>query len=133
MRNKDVIRRAYELFGEGKVAEAAELFAPDAVWNHPGQNALSGEYRGRDAIAKEFLPKHYVLSGGSYRATLLDLADGEERTFALQHSQAERDGQSIDYFVCHIFRVEHGLIREVHTYPYDARAQDAFWRSDSVI
>lgn len=128
MQNKDVVRRAYELFGDGKVAEAGELFAPDSVWSFPGQNALSGEYRGRDAIVNDIPAKIAALSGGTWRATVMDVADGGEYTFALQRSQAERDGQSIDYMVCNVFSFKDGLIQAVHTYPWDARAQDAFWR-----
>ncbi|GAA5194231.1 hypothetical protein GCM10023346_21160 [Arthrobacter gyeryongensis] len=128
MQNKDIVRRSYELFAEGRIAEAAELYAPDAVWTFPGQNALTGEYTGRDAIVNEFLPKLFGISGGTYRATLMDVADGDGHTFALQHSQAERDGQSIDYVLCNVISIEGGLIRTVHTYPWDASAQDAFWR-----
>ncbi|WP_168928710.1 nuclear transport factor 2 family protein [Sinomonas albida] len=126
--NKDVIRRVYDLLAEGKLAEVMELFAPDAVWSMPGQNALTGEWRGRDAIMNELLPKIAEFSGSTFRATLIDVADGGEHSFALRRSQAERDGQSIDYLLCDVLRIEDGLIRSIQTYPWDARAQDAFWR-----
>lgn len=128
MENKDIVRRTYELFAEGKIAEAAEHYAPDAVWTFPGDNAVTGEYKGRDAIVNELVPKLVKLSQGSYKATLADVADSAEHTFALQHSQAQRDGQSRNYFVCNIFTVRDGLIRSVETYPFDAQAQDSFWR-----
>ncbi|WP_156144129.1 nuclear transport factor 2-like protein [Sinomonas humi] len=48
--NKDLVRRAYELFEAGRAAEAAELFVPHAVWTMPGRHALSGEYIGRQRI-----------------------------------------------------------------------------------
>lgn len=128
MQNKDAVRQAYDYFNQAKLAEAAELFAPDAVWHFPGNNAISGEYRGRDAIVHEFLPKFPALSGATFRSTLVDVADGDEYTFVLQRSQAQRGGQSIDYLVCHQFTFRDGLVSEVSTYPYDQKAQDAFWQ-----
>lgn len=130
MENKEIVRHSYELFAEGKLAEAAEFYAPDAVWTVPGQNALTGTYKGRDAIVTKFLQKLFVLSGGTYRASLMDVAEGDGYTFALQHSQAERDGNSIDYLLCNVIRIEDGLIRTVHTYPWDPRAQDTFWHKN---
>jgi ketosteroid isomerase-like protein len=127
MQNKDVIRKAYDLFSEGRMEEAGELFAPDVVWSFPGKSRLAGEYRGRDAVVGEFLPKFPKLSGGTFRASVVDIADGAEHSFVLQRSQAERDGSTIDYTACHVFKVEDGLIRTVHTYPYDAHAQEEFW------
>lgn len=128
VQNKDVIRRSYDLFSEGKVAQAAAYFAPDAIWRFPGQSALSGEYRGREAILNEFLAKFPRLSGSTFRTTLVDVADGDEHSFVLQRSQAERDGRSIDYLVCHVYTIQDDLIRSVETYPYDARAQEEFWQ-----
>lgn len=127
MQGRDVVCRAYDLFAQGRLAEAGELFAPDAVWHFPGQNAISGDYRGVQAILDEFLPKFPALSGSTFRSTLVDVAEGEKHTFALQRSQAERDGRAYDYLVCQLFTLEEGLIREVSSYPYDARAQDALW------
>lgn len=31
MENKEIVRRSYELFAEGKLAEAAEFYAHDAI------------------------------------------------------------------------------------------------------
>lgn len=127
MQNKDLIQKAYDLFNEGRLEEAGEFFAPEVVWSFPGKSPLAGEYRGRDAVLREFLPKFPRLSGGTFRSTVMDVADGVGHSFVLQRSQAQRDGHSIDYTVCHVFKVEGGLIRAVQTYPYDAHAQEEFW------
>ncbi|MEW1808169.1 nuclear transport factor 2 family protein [Pseudarthrobacter sp. NPDC080039] len=126
MENKDVIRRVYDLFPEGKLAEIIDLFAPDAVWSIPGQNTVTGQWQGKDAIANELLPKLATCS--TFQASLIDVADGGEHTFALRRNQAERAGQSIDYLVCDVLKIQDGLIHAIHTYPWDARAVDAFWR-----
>jgi ketosteroid isomerase-like protein len=59
-----VIRRLYELFDQGSLVEAAELFALDAVWRIPGTSAISGVYTGRDEITSVG-PKMAALSNGT--------------------------------------------------------------------
>ncbi|MGN6404953.1 hypothetical protein [Sinomonas sp.] len=98
MDNKDLIRKAYELF----------------------------------SVAHDFLPKLARLSGSTYAATLIDVADGGRHTVAIHRGQAERDGNSIDNISCNVFRIEDGLIQAVHTYPWDARAMDAFGTSKQL-
>jgi ketosteroid isomerase-like protein len=125
--NKELVRRAYELFEAGRVAEARELFAPNAVWILPGRHTLSGEYLGRDAIFNDFLSKLPALTGATYRATAIDIAEGDDHTFVLQNSSALREGKTINYFICNVFALRDGLIQGVHSYPYDAEAQETFW------
>ena len=63
-------RHGFERFVGGDVAALLGLFAPDAVWHVPGENAMSGDYRGRDEIVA-FLRRTAELTGGYLpRATL---------------------------------------------------------------
>ena len=48
--NLSVLRDGYQAFADGDMARLGELFADEAVWHAPGQNPLSGDYRGKDAI-----------------------------------------------------------------------------------
>ncbi|KHL02905.1 nuclear transport factor 2-like protein [Sinomonas humi] len=80
------------------------------------------------AILHDFLSKLAALTGSTYRATAMDVAEGDEHVFVLQNSRAERGSQSINNFLCNVFTVRDGLIHAVHSYPYDAEAQEAFWR-----
>lgn len=121
-----IVRRAFELFGEGNLAASTELFASDAVWHFPGSSPFSGDHVGREAI-RAFLLKFPTLSGPTYHPMLVDLAEGEKYVVFVQRTQLERNGRSGDFMSCHLFEVGEGLIREVSTYPYDLRALEAFW------
>jgi ketosteroid isomerase-like protein len=120
-----VVRKAYNLFAEGK-AEVLGLFAPDAQWHFPGRSVLAGDHTGREGIGA-FLLKFGELSGSTYRASVVDAAEGEEHVFVLHHSQAQRNGKTSDFTVCQLMTVRDGLITEAWTHPYDLRALDEFW------
>ena len=120
-----VVRKADSLFAEGK-AEALELFAPDAQWHFPGTSPLAGDHAGREAIGA-FLAKFAALSDSTYKASVVDAAEGEDHVFVLHHSQAQRNGKASDFTICQLITVRDGLITEAWTHPYDVRAIDEFW------
>jgi len=104
------VRRLYDLFGRGDIAAAAECFAPDAVWVLPGRGPVAGTHRGVREIYENFFARLAPLSGGTFRAELLDVAVGERYVVAVQHATAERDGQRLDVTGCQLMRVEDGRI-----------------------
>ena len=121
------MRRMYDAVARGDVATAAECFAPDAVWILPGRGPMAGAHRGVREIYENFFARLGPLSGGTFRAELLDVAEGERYVIAVQRATAERDGQSIDVTGCQLMRVEDGRIKEVHGHYSDQYALDAFW------
>src|SRR5262245_56439903 len=118
----DVVRRLYDLFGRGETAAAAECFAPEAVWVLPGRGPVAGTHRGVREIYENFFARLAPLSGGTFRAELLDVAVGERYVVAVQHATAERDGQRLDVTGCQLMRVEDGHIVEVHGHYSDQYA-----------
>ena len=72
-----VVRRLYAAVAAGDLAAIGECFHEDAVWHLPGTNPLSGTHRGWSAIRDDLLAKQGPLSGGTFRAQLLDLAVGD--------------------------------------------------------
>ena len=92
-----------------------------------GRNALSGTHRGWSAIRDDLLAKQGPLSGGTFRAQLLDLAVGSEYIVAIVHATAERAGHRLDQTVCQLMRVRKGKIVEVRGHYADEAALNAFW------
>jgi len=117
----------YDAIGRGDAAAAADCFAPDAVWVLPGRGPMAGTHRGVREIYENFFARLGPISGGTFRAELLDVAEGERYVVAVQRATAERDGARIDVTGCQLMTVEDGKIAEVRGHYSDQYALDAFW------
>lgn len=122
-----VVRRLYAAVAARDLAAIGECFDEDAVWHLPGTNVLSGTYRGWPAIREELLARQGPISGGTFRAQLLDLAVGNQYIIAIVHATAERAGHRLDQTVCQLMRVRKGKIVEVRGHYPDEAALNAFW------
>jgi ketosteroid isomerase-like protein len=121
------VRRLYAAVAAGDLSAIAECFHEEAVWHLPGVNSLSGTHRGWFAIRDNLLAKQGPLSGGTFRAQLLDLAVGSEYIVAVVRATADRAGQRLDQTVCQLMRVQEGKIVEVRGHYSDESALNAFW------
>lgn len=124
--NAELVRRGYEAFNAGDMATLNELFAEDAVWDAPGNGALSGRKEGRDAILAYF-KELGTRSGGQLKVTLQDVVAGENHTVGLHHNQAENKGRSLDTDGAVAFRIRGGKIIEGREFFADTAQGDAFW------
>ncbi len=70
----DVVRRFYEAVARRDPAKAESCFAPDALWHLPGHGPIAGDHVGWPAIRDGSLAKRGPLSGGTFKAELLDVA-----------------------------------------------------------
>jgi uncharacterized protein len=123
----DVIRRFYEAVAARDVEAASRCFTPDAVWHLPGRSAISGDHRGWDAIRDDFLARLGPLSGGTFRAELIDVAVGEEHVVAVQHATGDFEGRVLDVTGCQLMTLADGLIATVRGHYSDQEQLDAFW------
>ena len=48
--NAVTVRRSFEAWNSGRLDVVGEYFTDDAVLHFAGNNAMSGTYRGRDAV-----------------------------------------------------------------------------------
>ena len=122
-----VVRRLYAAVAAQDLAAIGECFHEDAVWRLPGTNALSGTHRGWPSIRDNLLARQGPLSGGTFRAQLLNLAVGTEFIVAIVHATAERADYRLDQTVCQLMRVQNGKIVEVRGHYADEAALNAFW------
>jgi hypothetical protein len=123
--NAELVERAFNAFGRDALT-VARTIAEDAVWRVPGSNAMSGEYRGRDAIL-QFLRQTMVLTGGTYRTELRYVVADAERAVAVYRARGERDGRTIDIEQALFCVVRDGQLVDVTAVPFDGAAFDAFW------
>jgi uncharacterized protein len=121
-----VVRRLYDSLARGDVATLKDCFAQDAVWHLPGHSPIAGDHAGRDAILK-ILASLRRLSGGTFRADLMDVLVGDNHVVALQHATGERDGKQLDVLACQLITTEDGKIASIRGFYSDQYALDAFW------
>jgi uncharacterized protein len=123
-----VVRQFYESFAARDFETVRSCFAPHALWHLPGKSAIAGNHVGWDAIFTDFLAKIGPLSGGTFKAELMDIAVGEQYVVAIQHATASHNGKSLDITGCQLMRIENGKIVEVRGHYSDQEALDTFWR-----
>jgi uncharacterized protein len=93
----------------------------------PGKSAIAGDHVGWDAIFNDFLAKIGPLSGGTFKAQLLDIAVGGRYVGAVQHATAGHNGKTLDITGRQLMKVEEGKVAEVRRHYSDQDALDAFW------
>jgi ketosteroid isomerase-like protein len=124
----DVVRAGFEAFGRGDLVAFAELFEPDATWNHRNPDRLGGVHAGIDAIIA-FLKESGQSTAGTLRAVpTATMADAEGRVCVLTNVSGSRpDGRTFDDDQVLVFRVESGRVRSVDQYIGNPPAVTAFW------
>jgi ketosteroid isomerase-like protein len=124
--NEDVVRRIFDAFARKQGFALRDLFAADAVWTVPGDGAMAGVYRGREAVFR-FLARLPKETGGTYSSRLVDVLASDERAAALYRASGERRGRQLDLDQVLLFRLEDGLVHEVLALPSDPAAFEDFW------
>ena len=122
-----VVRRFYAGLAAGDVATVEACFREDSVWHLPGTSRIAGTHRGWPAIRDDFLSKLRSLSGGTFRAEVLDLAVGAKYIVVVGKGLAQHAGRRLDVTVCQLMRVQEGKIVEVRGHYSDQAALDAFF------
>ncbi|MFE0464698.1 nuclear transport factor 2 family protein [Kitasatospora sp. NPDC058965] len=124
--NAELIGRAYRDFAVGDIPAVLQLFDADITWHVPGQNPLSGDYRGPDEVLK-FFGLCQELSGGTLKVPADEVLAEGERVVVLSTVSAERQGRFLSSPAVHVWRVVDGKAVEFREYQDDQDVQDAFW------
>ncbi len=122
----EVVRQGYAAFIAGDLAALSELFAEDATWVVPGSSPTSGTKQGREAIVA-YLVEAMTRTEGTFKITQLALAEGDGHVFALDRSEATRNGVSLDSTGVNVFQLRDGRVQSVQQYFENTTESDAFW------
>jgi len=124
--NATVVRRLYDAIDAQDSAALAEVISPGVSVLIPGDTQLAGRYEGRDALFGYF-GRLGALSGGTYRAELLDVYANDAGAVALHHGTGTRGGKTLDAHVALVFDVEDGLITNATVFQKDQDGWDDFF------
>jgi ketosteroid isomerase-like protein len=125
--NEDLLRRGYAAFASGDMETLNELFDDDIVWHTPGNNALAGDYSGKEAVFGN-LGQNMEMTGGTFRLEIHDLLANDDHGVVLLRARAERpDGRRLDDNTVQVWHLRGGKAVESWLHPGDASASDQFW------
>ena len=124
--NAALLRKGYEAFDKGDVAVLTELFAEDVVWHVAGNNPLSGEHRGKEAVFAAFA-KTVGVPPLSFKIELHDVLANDEHAVALMQATASRQGKQLDLRDVTGYHIRNGKVTEFWSFAEDQRATDEFW------
>jgi uncharacterized protein len=116
---RSVVIRYIEAARDGMSAVIRDSFAPDAIWEYPGDLPLSGTYRGIDAIADTFLgDSPELMAPGTQVAIELvnTIADGDQVAAEWTSRATGRNGTPYHNRNVGIFTVRDGKIVSVREY-----------------
>ncbi len=124
--NEQLIRDGYEAFSAGDMETLGSLFKADAVHSVPGNNQITGDYKGVDDVLA-FYGKLFELTDGSMSVELKSVKVDGDKVAAVHNAKAERAGKKFDGETTLNFTIEAGKIARIDEVPSDQKAEDEFW------
>ena len=119
-------RQGYQAFADGDLARVSELLDDHVVWHVGGNNTLTGDYEGKEAVLS-FFGRLMQETGGSFKNDIHDMLANDEHGVALVTQTATRGGTSIEGPVVQVFHMRDGKMTEFWTFARDQSAIDEFW------
>lgn len=124
--NEELTRKGYEAFGKGDMDTVNELMSDEVVWHVPGNNPLSGDYRGKQAVFGLF-GKIMELTEGSFRNDIHDVLANDEHAVVMVVAQAHRGEKLLDDRQVHVLHLKDGKVTEFWNHFGNQNAVDEFW------
>lgn len=124
--NEELLRRNYQAGAEGDFRTVVDRMADDIVWHVAGDNFLSGDYRGKEAVL-DYLGRLTEETGGTLKNEPHDVLANDEHAVGLLRFSAERGGKSLRERAAHIVHIRDGKLAEVWIFWEDQRIVDDFF------
>ncbi len=127
MSASDTVGRYGAAASTGDLTGLAATLSPDVVWHQPGDNPLSGDHVGPEAVVAH-LGRFMELSGGTFALSTESVTDAGALVATTVRFTASRPGHpDLDQRGVDVFRVVGDRIAEVWLISEDQDAEDAFW------
>jgi hypothetical protein len=123
---EQMVRRAYQAFGEGDFDGYMSACTDDWTFHVPGHNRMSGDFHGRDGLMA-LVGNVGAVAGASFREEVHDVVANDSHAVVLARHTLERDGQQHAYDTVHVYHVRDGKLAECWECPANPEAFDAAW------
>ena len=125
---KALSEQGYEAFAKADMATLTKLINEKCVWHVDGDNAISGDYEGREAIFGFFANLAEQTQGSLKIEPKAIRVLNDQLVQVITVASAKKGDKSIsDYVEAHLSRWENGEIVEFWGTFIDAAVSDDFW------
>jgi ketosteroid isomerase-like protein len=120
-----LVRQGYDAFIAGDMGWLNEHLAETIVWHVPGNNVLSGDYRGKEEVLSFFARS---VQAAIPNFDVHDVVASEDHAIALLNIRFTRNdnGQTVEGRAVQVFHIEEGMALESWFLNEDQAALDAF-------
>ena len=132
-RSRDQILEVYDAghrdFGENRaeeLAEKASSLPDDIVWHSGGNNILTGDYEGKEAVLG-YMGRLMQETGGTFRNDVHDMLANDEHGIALITVTGTRGDKTLEGRIVHVFHMRDGKMTEFWAFAEDQAQFDEFW------
>lgn len=119
-------REGYAAFAAGDMATVNDHLSDDIVWHSGGNNILSGDYEGKEAVFS-FFGRLLQETSGNFKNEIHDMLANDEHGVALVNQWATRNGKTLEGRSVHVFHMRDGQMTEFWAFPEDQALFDEFW------
>ena len=124
--NVKLIERGFQAFAEGDMETMAEVLSPDVVWHTPGNNQLSGSYRGLEEVFGLFA-KVGELTGGQLTNNVHAVLADDDHAVALVNATSSIGDTTLEAHNVFVYHIANGQVTEAWLSADDQAAADEFW------
>ena len=124
---REFLSRQRRMYEGGPMEPVAALLAEDVVWHVPGDNAIAGDHRGREAVL-EYFARRRELAGGELRITEHASVAHDDVFVQIADGSAVLGGQQRTWRTAGLYRVAADRIAEAWLVPADLAEFDRAWR-----
>lgn len=127
MTKTEIVHQFYVSLAKGDFEKVGSLLADDLVWHQPGKGALSGSYKGKEAVFSH-LGRMAQLSGGTFAIDQIDyITENDPLVAAAVAFEVFAFDKSMRMRGIDLYRVENDKIQEVWLFSERIDEEDAFW------
>lgn len=127
MTKTEIVHQLYISLAKGDFEKVGSLLADDLVWHQPGKGALSGSYKGKEAVFSH-LGRMSELSGGTFAIDQIDyITENTPLVAAAVAFEVFAFDKSMRMRGIDLYRVENDKIQEVWLFSEHIDEEDAFW------
>ena len=123
--NAVTVRRIFEAWNSGNLDVIREAYSEDIVLHFAGNNAMSGTYRGRDAVMDALAR---AMQGWGPQTEVETVLASDDYILIFFHAIFELDGKALDVVLAMPMKFNaEGKITEIFFLANDQRAYDQSW------
>jgi ketosteroid isomerase-like protein len=119
-----VLRQSFEAWNSGRVELSSEYFTEDVVLHFAGNNAMSGTYRGRDAVMDALARARH---GWGAQTEVESVLASDDHVMVFHHVTGEYERRPYDRSVIAMKLDAGGKVTEGWFLANDQKGFDKFW------